>query len=49
MYPTPGTMPDFGVIDESDFEWGEAGLGDQPTHTFTQPVQLSAQMYESLP
>ena len=26
MYPTPGTMPDFGVIDESDIEWGEAGL-----------------------
>lgn len=47
--PALGTSRDFGVTDESDIAWTELRLGDQPRRTLTQPVQLSAQMYESFP
>jgi pimeloyl-ACP methyl ester carboxylesterase len=47
--PPLGTSRDFGVTSESDIAWADPRLGDQPYRTMTQPVQLSAQMYESLP
>jgi pimeloyl-ACP methyl ester carboxylesterase len=47
--PVPGTGRDSGVTDESDIAWTDPRLGDQPYRTFTQPVQLSARMYESFP
>ena len=45
--PAMGTSRDFGVTDERDSAWGNARLGDQPYRTLTQPVQLSAQLYDS--
>jgi pimeloyl-ACP methyl ester carboxylesterase len=47
--PPLGTSRDFGVTAESDIAWADPRLGDQPYRTMTQPVQLSAQMYESFP
>jgi len=45
--PAMGTSRDFGVTDESDIAWAEPRLGDQPYRTITQPVQLSAQLYDA--
>ena len=45
--PPMGTSRDFGVTDEADIAWGEPRLADQPYRTLTQPVQLSAQLYDS--
>lgn len=42
-----GTSRAFGLTDASDIAWADARLGDQPYRTLTQPVQLSAQWYES--
>ena len=47
--PVMGISRDFGVTEERDIAWTEPRLGDQPYRTLTQPVQLSAQMYESFP
>lgn len=45
--PPMGTSRAFGLTDASDIAWADARLGDQPYRTLTQPVQLSAQWYES--
>lgn len=45
--PPMGTSRVFGVTEESDIAWADPRLGDQPYMTLTQPVQLSARMYES--
>lgn len=45
--PPMGTSRDLGVTDEHDIAWAEPRLGDQPYLTITQPVQLSAQVYDS--
>jgi len=45
--PAMGTIRDFGVTDAHDIAWADSRLGDQPYRTLTQPVQLSAQMYDS--
>lgn len=45
--PSLGTSRDFGITDERDIAWAEPRLGDQPLRSITQPVQLSAQLYDS--
>jgi pimeloyl-ACP methyl ester carboxylesterase len=45
--PVMATSRDFGVTDERDIAWAEPRMGDQPYRTITQPVQVSAQLYDS--
>ncbi|MBC8163988.1 MAG: alpha/beta hydrolase [Roseiflexaceae bacterium] len=45
--PALGTSRDFGVTDERDIAWADPRIGDQPIRAITQPVQLSAQLYDS--
>jgi pimeloyl-ACP methyl ester carboxylesterase len=45
--PAMGTSRDFGVTDARDIAWGDRRLGDQPSRTLTQPVQLAARLYDS--
>jgi pimeloyl-ACP methyl ester carboxylesterase len=41
--PVPGMPPRFGVTDKDDETWMEARLGDHPSKTFTDSLQLSAE------
>ena len=40
--PVPGSAPRFGITDEHDVAWMEKRLGDQPSKTFIEPIQISS-------